>query len=394
MEEALQNVPAGLQEVDIDTQAGSSCYYRLERDERYVIFTDRREGSGSFSIAACSNTFNVRGSEHILDALRNQVKGGPPRLLGTVLRSTGEYLRNGGVAGVSVIAEAGDFRQEAITDGFGRYEFQGLPPNSYKIEVLKDGYVADSDFNHRPSGLILNPSTHAIEPEKDLRVSKNSCKIRDLAMWPDGKISGTVRGVDRHLLNGITVQAFAFNLRGERESSPLRSTTSGVDGTYTLDRLPEGNYVIGVNAQTYRDDNPYPPTVYTTGEGSTTPARVRVAESQTVNGIDLALPPERVAMQLRVNVVGPDGAPYSDALITLDNLAGVQRWYSREKTNADGWTEVPVYLDEHYVVRAFDFGSLSRPPKGLEHLEGSVHLHVTAGKPSVTVTLGPKNLLR
>jgi hypothetical protein len=40
IEEALQNVPPGLREADIDTAALTSCYFRLQAGERYVIISE------------------------------------------------------------------------------------------------------------------------------------------------------------------------------------------------------------------------------------------------------------------------------------------------------------------------------------------------------------------
>ena len=259
IEEALQNLPDDLREVDLDTSAGTSCHYRLKIGERYAIFAYSREGDpASLHIGACSNTFNLRGKEHMLDALRNQSKGGPSRLAGTVMRSTGPYSREAGVRGASVIVESDGVRQEVFTDGFGRYEFHGLAPSRYKIDVSRDGFVADSDFNNRWPGLMtLNPNTNTYEPDNSesgsVLISKNFCAIWDLAMWPNGKISGTVMGTDRQLLSGIKVQAFSVDDDGRQKSSPLRSAISGTQGVYTLAPLPEGDYVIGVNTESSKD---------------------------------------------------------------------------------------------------------------------------------------------
>ena len=53
IEEALQNVPPGQREVEIETAAYTSCYYRLKAGERYVIIT---QGS-KYLVAGCSNSF-------------------------------------------------------------------------------------------------------------------------------------------------------------------------------------------------------------------------------------------------------------------------------------------------------------------------------------------------
>ena len=88
IEEPLLNVPSGLREITADS--GEPCGFgELKAGETYAIFVhpeDRRHGV--FGISMCSSTFNVRDRGYFLDALRNQLKGGVPRLVGTILPQT------------------------------------------------------------------------------------------------------------------------------------------------------------------------------------------------------------------------------------------------------------------------------------------------------------------
>jgi hypothetical protein len=257
IEERLLNVPKELREVEIDVSAGTSCYYHLKAGERYVVFALKSDDSKSrkLFLGACSNTFNVVGNEHILDALRNKAEGGVSRLVGRVRRSTGPYSHDGSVAGATVIADSPLGHYQVTSDGFGIYEIRGLAPERYRVQVLKDGFVPDSEYNNRWSGrLVVNKETRKIGPDKvDLGtvvVEQNSCEVWDVAMWPNGQISGTVHGTQGQRLSGVTVQAFAFDPKGERESRPLRTGTTDSQGKYAIGPLPGGKYVVGVNAQT------------------------------------------------------------------------------------------------------------------------------------------------
>ena len=100
VEEPIWNVSKDLREAEINTAAGTSCYYHLEAGERYVIIAPKPQSrDGLIAIGSCSNTFRLRGNEHILEALRTQAKGGPPLLVGTVRRSTGAYSQSAADAG-------------------------------------------------------------------------------------------------------------------------------------------------------------------------------------------------------------------------------------------------------------------------------------------------------
>lgn len=375
IEEALQNVPADLREADIETAAGTSCYFRLKAGERYVIIT---QGS-RYSVAACSSSFRLSGSEHILDAMRNQVKGGPARLVGTVVKRTGAYSRNGGIPGVAVTLEAGGKKREAMTDGFGHYSFPGLDPAQYRIQLSKGGYRQDEDYTQEwSSHLILRP---AQQPELGtVLISKSSCSIWDLGMWPDGRVRGKIRNLDGNPLRGVVVQAFALDAKNERDSSPLRQATTAADGSYTIGALPPGSYAIGVNGEKYRDADVYPPTYYGGGKA------IYLEESGSAAGIDITVPRARVAAQLRVILVRQDGTPYAGANVSLDSLEGRQRWYTREESSAKGEISVPAYVGERYSVRASDY-TTNPATRTLIHFEGATKIEVTDPNPSVVVVL-------
>lgn len=145
---------------------------------------------------------------------------------------------------------------------------------------------------------------------------------------------------------------------GERESSALRTARTDIEGKYTIEPLPGGDYVVGVNAEKYLDGDPYPPTVFSREKGSSAAARVPISDGGEAKGIDLVLPAPRKATVLRVEVRGPKGAPYQGALVSLENLAGIQRWYSvKRKSDDRGMLEVPAYIGEQYIVKASDYFS-------------------------------------
>ena len=90
--EPLLNAPEGLKEVTIDTGASTRCYFRLQAGERYVIITS----GPRYAVAGCNPSFRLRGNEYILEAMRSRLNGEAPRLVGSVLKSTGMYTHGAG----------------------------------------------------------------------------------------------------------------------------------------------------------------------------------------------------------------------------------------------------------------------------------------------------------
>ncbi|MBY0505796.1 MAG: carboxypeptidase-like regulatory domain-containing protein [Bryobacteraceae bacterium] len=305
--EPIQNVPEGLKEATIATMARTSCYRRLQLGERYVIITQ----GPAYSVSSCNESFRLKGNEHILDAMRNQLRGAAPRLVGTIRKSSGLYARDGGIANVRVELRNGESRYSGTSDGEGRYVISGLQAARYTVHISKSGYVPDEEYNHRWSGrMALNREMNRVEPVKDapgeIEILGRSCQIRDLAMWPAGRIRGTLRGVDGRPIAGVNVQAFGFDERGERQSSPLKTGVTDSKGRYSIEPLPSGRYLVGVNAQPYHDESPYRPSVYSDGQP------VYLGETATVDDIDLAVGSPRTPVKSESRHPGREAAPGRD----------------------------------------------------------------------------------
>lgn len=380
VEEALRNVPAGLGEMEIDSSFGTTCYGRLEAGKRYVIFAWRQDGTWKTNV--CAGNFEVAGHEHMLNALREAARGGESRIVGRVARRTGPYASGAGVGGARVVARSEGRSYEALTDGAGVYELRGVEPGRYRFEVTKAGFAADESDQKTWNGrLVRNAATGVIGPEEADRgsvvVSEGGCEVWDLGLWADGRIAGTVRGSEGKAVAGVEVRVYPFDEKGKRESQALRTGVTDGEGRYEVKPLPAGEYVVGVNADLYRDNDAYAPVEY----GS----RIRLEEGGERPGVDLQVGAKRRALRLRVQVLDAEGRPRAGAGMKLENLAGTERWFGREHTDREGWMEVPVWEGESYVVKAWYF-ELGRRGTRVDE-QGEVPYNAAAGDGEVTVVL-------
>jgi hypothetical protein len=381
IEEAVQNVPPGLKEADIDTSAGTSCYFRLTQGERYVVITSSK---GRYSVGGCSRSFALRGNERILDALRNQAQGGPPRLVGRVRKTVGSWHGQDGLPDVVVTIETGDnggMRREATTDAGGWYEVKWLDPGRYNVAVARSGFTPDSEYNQRWSGrLVRDPKTNVYGPDKaepkgSVLISPGACEVWDLAMIQSGRISGKILSREHTPLKGIMVQAFALDDKGNRDSRPLRFSVSGEDGSFTIEPLPSGRYVVAVNGQMYSDDSPYLPTFYNDANP------VVITGSGSVDKVDFILGAPRQPVKLMVQVLLPDGTPAKDGIaVSLENAAGQQVYFRSVDHAEDGIHIVPAYAGETNVVRVrWTRANATAGGRGFNVLEGSTQVSAVPG---------------
>ena len=201
VEEILQGLPAELKEkeVEVDTSVRTSCYWRLELGERYVVFASRQSGRADrLRSSGCSFSFGVRGNEALLNALRQAKAGGPASLVGKVYRMSGKYERDSeGVIGATVYAEGNGERIEASTFSGGQFEFRNLVPGTYRLSVSSPGFVQDESQTWPSKGPV--------------RISARSCESRSLSF---GRMDALVEPYERIL---------AIRYLGS-QYKPLRST--------------------------------------------------------------------------------------------------------------------------------------------------------------------------
>lgn len=276
-----------------------------------------------------------------------------------------------------VSARSATAQYQAITNKSGVYVIPSIVADRYQIEVSRPGFLPDDEYNRRWSGrMVLNPATKVIEPDRSepkgsVTIAPGSCQVWDLSMWPDGRISGVVTDRAAKPLKGITVQAFAFNHQGERESRPLRTATTDSEGRYSIEPLPSGSYVVGINGEKYSDREPYSPTFYVRGGDLSKPDRIDIEDGASAEQINLVAPDPRTTATLVVEVRRPDGLPCKGARISLENMSGIQRYFADKDTPDDGTIEVPAYVAEQYIVRAY------APGKPFEDWRGSTPVQVT-----------------
>jgi hypothetical protein len=343
VEEVFHGLPKSLHELTVDTSAGTSCYMRLKKDERYLIYGSAIPGSPTqVRRNACSFSFQVAGNETLLSALRSAETGTDARLIGKIQMKYEEYNVGGeGAVGVRVIATDGKTKIEAVTNSNGEFEFLQVPPGKYHLSIGSPNVFEDKwRF-----------------PAQDPTVPANSCGYQNLYVWPDGRIQGTVRGLDGKPLAGIPVQVFAKTKQGEMDSSALREQKSDEEGKYVLTGLPPGDFIVGVNGAKWDDKYPWAPRFYPGTNDRDTAQRLTLGRGGSQTGIDLEVGSPRTPAVLHIETVFEDGTPAISPAVNVENLAGVQRAFAMGREKKTNVLDVTVYMGETYRIVSHYFGS-------------------------------------
>jgi len=149
VEEILQGLPENVREVEVDSSRRTSCYFRLEKDERYVIYgASDPKNLLLIHTGVCSGSFTVRGHELLVQALLAQKTDEPSRIVGFVRERTTLYgsTRQIGKA-IKIVAERDGQRLEALALPDGQFEFRNVAPGTWHLRPESGEVIHDSDHD-------------------------------------------------------------------------------------------------------------------------------------------------------------------------------------------------------------------------------------------------------
>lgn len=107
-----------------------------------------RKRGDYFRVGCCGPTWGVSYYGHWLRGWKNNLRGGPPMVMGDVWGSSGGK-DSGPLAGVRVWAQCGGRSGTATTDARGQYVIEGLAPGACDIRLQKPGYQDDGIWARR-----------------------------------------------------------------------------------------------------------------------------------------------------------------------------------------------------------------------------------------------------
>ena len=321
-----------------------ACFFAFRSGRDYVVYARYREGI--LEAFLCGRTGQLADRRHDVDILGERRQGPPvPRLAG---RITDARQRIGALGaelppfvGVTVTAQRGTDVRRTVTDADGRFLFMNTPAGDYNVTADLPGVYE-----------------RVIGRDATVRVGCYGGVNLRVSRVPLHGTLATADGNPEFLR--VAIRAFAID-RSQRTAPTERSTSLTYlarDGTWSFDRLPPGEYVIGVGVH-FRWDPLRLPFWYPAATRREDAEIVRVAEGGVVQ-LALRHPPPPREIQFSGVIVDQSGTPTNGGGVVLHDV-DVDHGVANGSADARGRFHVRGWEGRRYTITAYHCQGRSLP---------------------------------
>jgi hypothetical protein len=376
IDRAFRGVQGTTAEV-VTGMGGGDCGYDFKQGERYLVYAYRNSGTSRLATGICSRTRPIADAAEDLryfEALPPSGTGA--RVYGTVTHwerdlATGQSHQYGPVPFVHVLLSGTSPIAEAQTDDQGRYEFAGIAPGKYELQVIPPGTF----------------SPKYLQSKIELRDAR-ACAVADFGVRYNGRISGAALNADGGPAAGIAIELMAVERIDASGFIETIRTETDSGGYFEFSEIPPGHYVVGVSLQRKVEVGiVYPRTFYPGTSAARDAVVINIGEGNREQLEPLRLPGARQSRELAGVVIGSDGHPFSGAFVALED--GEARWRQVAagiKTDSDGRFKFVVYDGLSYTAIAW-----SDDPKHRQAGASVGPFVVTSTIAPLQLRLGPPN---
>jgi hypothetical protein len=326
----------GKREITIYTEEqGSSCGYVFQTGVEYLVFGYPRQTDGQVLTSACTGTRPISNLATDTDIQWMRSLPTAPagaRIYGTVT------LANGQPAANTAISITGRQVADTTTDKDGRYSVSSLASGQYTVHAVP-------------------PAGFTIDTARPLAMEDRGCIQQDFWMQYDGHMRGRVTDEDGHAVANIYVVLQPTGASAQDRTVSMQAVSTQEDGSYDVDRLGPGEYLVEVNKNP-SSDTPYPSRFY--GGDVLHGQPVMVAASATVAGIDVVLPRAWKRIDIPVKVVDADGSPVAGVGINHRDEANRDGIQDDVQSGADGSATLHLFAGHNYQITAILQGGMQQ----------------------------------
>ena len=352
----------GKDEIVIETETSSSCGFRLQAGETYLIYADKSDNEVNLMTHMCSGSKLLSRAGEDLAYLRPN-KNNAASLSGNVGFGTWWKLDSSRLAryGVNTVRlTGGDKLLDAEIGSDGSYSFIGLAPGNYNVGVvLPDSLTQVEKYNPDIADEL------EIGDQSQIKIGEHGCVKEDFLIRENGRISGRLIDEKGASIEDVTVHLIPIDSKGHRIPQEDECYDNGLcldareDGRFFFKGLKAGRYLIGVRMGDYvcNDcvDAEFKKALYPGVADERGAKAVTVRSGEATSDITFKLTRRYASEELTGRVYFKDGRPAANVKVRYvtrtpdlkDNAITVI------KTDAEGRFSFTAYESHVYLVGAF-----------------------------------------
>jgi hypothetical protein len=305
-------------------RGGGDCGYAFERGRDYLVYAS--EAEGILQTGICSRTARAERAAEDLSYLRGLSKGETPsRVFGTVTGPAWQVP----IANVPVRLELSGVVKTTTTNAAGQYSFDSLPVGTFEVSA--------SLSNNWGGG-----------ESRSVRLGNQACSQQDFFAVERAKLTGNLRDDEGRPVESTIVSMMSTD--PSRRSIVLESFTRF--GRFTIDRIPPGDYWLGVNiTHSPRITHPFPPTYFPGVHESEKATVIHVESAQELTDFEFRLPTSSSRRSITGRVLLPNGKP-AGGWVELRDMQFPDELVDIQYPKADGTFSVSGVQGRSYSLTA------------------------------------------
>jgi Carboxypeptidase regulatory-like domain len=378
VEEAFKGVEPGTREVRVgnDLICGGGSF---QEGREYLVLANPLEPGGNLITGGCSGSAPVESASEDISFFRAWARGERVTVIqGRIAENVEEGLvryrldaeKQAGLQGVRLRAAKEGKEFSSFSGSDGRYRIPVSEPGTYALTALLPGHAST-------------------EAEYRIEVQPRSCAQQDIGMWTASRISGRVFDPDGKPMEGMPV-SIEYASESASASSRVLPSETDANGKFEFQKVPPGDYVLGVNLSGLNSELPYSPRFYPGVSQRGLAQIIKIEGPQTIEGLDFSLEERRQTRTIAVDVVWPDGKPVTNADITCKSSRSDDSRFVADSvfryTDQKGRAVCEVLADRDFQIEAdrLSWTASSRP---IQPIKSRPKMLVKAGSDPVRINI-------
>lgn len=281
----------------------AACIWSFRKESvghRFLIYSSRINGYEGWFVSTCGRSRHIEWATEDLLYLDNMEKyRGKSRVSGKYSGSWNVPFPDVANRTIRFIGEKNTY--ETRTNADGVYEIYDLPPGKYELEPeIPNGWELSGYLNDPTKSI---PFT--LEAKKHVTL--------DVKFAPSNVVEGRVVGPNGNPMKGVCV-----DLLKPGEVDGDRSDCTGENGEFRIESVPEGSYVVAINADgKLSPEEPFPTIFYPSVSHREKATLITISNGETVKGINFVVSQVAETIELSGVLLFSDGKPVVDEYVTF-----------------------------------------------------------------------------